>query len=151
MAAPLSFLTKTVRGKSRPHCDAGFTLIELLVVILIIGLLAAIAIPAFLIQTEKAQDSDAKSNATNLVRIVQGCFVETQDYAQCQTADLDNVDLPLGADDGHVESINGTKNTFEVVAHSRSGGTFLVAPAAGTKRLDRTCLGNTHGCNSGQW
>jgi type IV pilus assembly protein PilA len=54
------------RLRQRLSNEDGFTLIELLVVILIIGILAAIAIPAFLSQTSKASDSAAKTQVGTL-------------------------------------------------------------------------------------
>src|ERR1700730_14274720 len=54
------------RLRQRSTDEGGFTLIELLVVILIIGILAAIAIPAFLSQTQKASDSAAKTQVGTL-------------------------------------------------------------------------------------
>src|SRR3954463_5768341 len=66
--------------RARMQDEKGFTLIELLVVILIIGILAAIALPAFLNQRAKAQDSTAKSDVRTAQTAIETYYTDNQSY-----------------------------------------------------------------------
>src|SRR5215213_5764555 len=116
--------------------ESGFTLIELLVVILIIGILAAIALPAFLGQRAKAQDSAAKSDARNMVSQMETCYTENDTYVGCPGS---SPGLDVGSADGQVEVGTLTVNGYVVTAHSKSKNTFIITKNTTTGVLSRTC------------
>jgi type IV pilus assembly protein PilA len=130
--------------------DDGFTLIELLVVILIIGILAAIALPSFLGQRQKAQDTDAKSNARQLMTQVESCYTSTQDYTKCQDADLTETGLPVGGAQGQATVSASASDVYVVTSRSKSGGIFTITHS-GTAPNVRGCSGGSKGCNAGSW
>ena len=66
--------------RQRAQNEDGFTLIELLVVVIIIGILAAIAIPSFLGQRQRAQNAASQSIVRNAQSSIETAYVDTQDY-----------------------------------------------------------------------
>jgi type IV pilus assembly protein PilA len=135
--------------RERISQENGFTLIELLVVILIIGILAAIALPAFLGQRQKAQDAEAKTAVRTAATSMKAFYTDNQTYVGATTTELVKIEPSLAQGQGSTLAISGLgADAYTVDVTSKTGNHFKVVESAGTANRSCTTGGNA-GCPSG--
>ena len=114
--------------------EAGFTLIELLVVMLILGILAAIALPAFFNQKDKAGDAKAKEYAHSAQVAMETCATDNNgSYENCgitavraiePSIPATGVTIPEKTSNTYVVQTAGTKGWFKINRSSTGALTF---------------------------
>ena len=116
--------------------DQGFTLIEILVVILIIGILAMIALPAFMGQRRKGQDVEAQE-MVRTVAVALATHQTDKDSFDATKAELVAIEPAIGEASPQL-TVDATDHTYEITERSASATTFTLARAAdGT--VTRSC------------
>jgi type IV pilus assembly protein PilA len=133
--------------------EKGFTLIELLVVVLIIGILAAIAIPAFLGQQDKAKDSAAKSMSRNAISAAKSYYTEKNGTYVGLTQALLQAEEPSLTDTGSVDTVADIVGTpsataVTVTTKSKSGDNYTITLNGGSTFR---CNSAAAACTANTW
>ena len=139
--------------RRRAEEEGGFTLIELLVVILIIGILAAIAIPSFLNQKTKANDASAKAMARSAQTAAETYSTDHNGYANMTVSWLQNIEATLNDTSSAkltAATPNATNDGYTVEADVVNGTNKFYITRAADGSVSRTCTtGGTGSCPSG--
>ncbi|ACB00773.1 MULTISPECIES: type IV pilin-like G/H family protein [Cyanophyceae] len=136
-----NFTFKLLQQLNKKKADKGFTLIELLVVIIIIGILSAIALPAFLNQAAKAKQSEAKQTLGALNRGQQAYRLESPEFAPevdllALGVEIDTTNYAYG-DDGSATTGNGE---FAFNFNNLEGTDFTETAGIGARAKDTAAV-----------
>jgi type II secretion system protein G len=138
------------RIRERSQSESGFTLVELLVVMLILGILAAIAIPSFFNQRDKARDAEAKAAAKTAQTAIETYATENNGtYTDADTADLVRIEETLGPW-GTDLAVTSAEETYVVTVTSDTDNTFSVE-RTDTGAFLLECTGDAGCPTDGTW
>ena len=144
------------RLRVRAQSESGFTLVELLVVMLILGLLAAIAIPAFFNQRTKAQDAEAKSTAKTAQTALETLATDNNgSYATATRAALKTIEPTLSSAStgaNTLTTLTVAASSYTITVSSASNNSFSIVRATDGSLTYPCDTDGNGGCpTSGSW